>query len=351
MTTIPHAIAEMLTELTRVDASDLVLTTGSPPMARIDGVVVPLGARAPLTSTDLAELVESLLPAQMRASFSEGVDADFSFSWGDEARVRANAFHQRGSVALVLRIMPREAPSFDTLGLPDSVRAFATLSQGLILVTGPTGSGKSTTLASLVDQINSTRRLHILTIEDPIEYEHRSNLSVVNQRAVGEDTPSFAAALRSCLRETPDVILVGELRDLESMQAALTLAEVGHLVLATLHTNDTAQAVDRLIDTFPGGQQSQIRAQLAHCLTAIVHQRLLPKVSGGRVAAFEVLVATPAVRNLIREDHGQQLRNQLITGQRDGMMTLEMSLKRLCDGGLITFETAAAQTTHLSELR
>ncbi len=176
-------------------------------------------------------------------------------------------------------------------------------------------------------------------------------MSVVNQRAVGEDTESFAAALRSSLRETPDVILVGELRDLESMQAALTLAEVGHLVLATLHTNDTAQAIDRLIDTFPAGQQSQIRAQLANCLTAIVHQRLLPKVSGGRVAAFEVLIATPPVRNLIREDHVQQLRNQLITGQRDGMMTLEMSLKRLCDGGLITFETAAAQTSHLSELR
>ncbi len=350
-TTIPQKIAEMLAELTRANASDLLLTVGSPPMARIDGAMVALEGQTTVDERHITELLEQLIPDHRRDLYTEGVDADFSFGWGENVRIRANAFHQRGYPAVVLRIMPREAPSFDALGLPESVRGFAELSHGLILVTGPTGSGKSTTLASLIDCINETRQLHILTIEDPIEYEHMSKKSVVNQRAVGDDTPSFAAALRSSLRETPDVIMVGELRDLESMQAALTLAEVGHLVLATLHTNDTGQAVDRLIDTFPAGQQSQIRAQLANCLTAIVHQRLLPRVSGGRAAAFEVLIATPPVRNLIREDHVQQLRNQLITGQRDGMMTLEMSLKRLYGEGLITFETAAAQTSHLSELR
>ncbi len=350
MTTIPARVDDFLNEIAIAQASDLFLSAGSPVQARITGDLRVLGDGHVLTAEETAELVLPLIPAKSRASFNDGHDVDFSFSWGTETRVRANAFHQKGEPAIVLRLMPREIPDFVTLGLPHSVRDFAELHRGLVLVTGPTGSGKTTTLASIVDHINKNRRVHIITIEDPIEYEHRSRLALVNQRAVGEDTPSFADALRSAVREAPDVVLVGELRDRESMQAAMTLAEVGHLVFATLHTNDTSQAVDRIIDSFPGGEQSQIRAQFANCLTAIVHQRLLPRTDVGRVAAFEVMIATAPIRNLIREDRVPQLRNQLITGQNVGMMTLEMSLKHLCGGGFISYETAAAQTTHLGDL-
>jgi twitching motility protein PilT len=225
------------------------------------------------------------------------------------------------------------------------------LKQGLVLVTGPTGSGKSTTLASLIDAINEQRPVHILTIEDPIEYVHQHKRSAVNQREVGEDTQSFAAALRNALREDPDIILVGEMRDLESIQFALTLAETGHVVFATLHTNDTSQAIDRLIDVFPSDRQAQIRVQLANSLTSVVHQRLLPRLTGGMVAAFEVLVATPPVRNLIKEGKTNQLRNQVLTGQRDGMQTLEMSLKQLVESGTVSHDDALAQSQFPREIR
>ncbi len=350
MTTIPPRVDELLNKISVAHASDLFLSAGSPAQARITGELRVLDDGHDLTASEIAELVLPLIPAKLRARFEDGHDVDFSFGWGADTRVRANAFHQKGQPAIVLRLMPRDIPDFDALGLPYSVRNFAQLHRGLILVTGPTGSGKTTTLASIVDHINRHRRVHMITIEDPIEFEHRSQLALVNQRAVGEDTPSFAAALRSAVREAPDVVLVGELRDHESMQAAMTLAEVGHLVFATLHTNDTSQAVDRIIDSFPGSEQAQIRAQLSSCLTAIVHQRLLPRIDAGRVAAFEVMIATAPIRNLIREDRVPQLRNQLITGQNLGMMTLEMSLQHLCGSGFISYETAAAQTTHLADL-
>ncbi len=350
MTIIPPRVDELLHEIVVVNASDLFLSAGSPAQARITGELRVLGDGHALTADETTELVLPLIPAKSQASFEDGHDVDFSFGWGAETRVRANAFHQKGQPAIVLRIMPRDIPDFDTLGLPHSVRNFAGLHRGLVLFTGPTGSGKTTTLASILDHINRHRRVHIITVEDPIEFEHRSRLALINQRAVGEDTPSFAAALRSAVREAPDVVLVGELRDGESMAAAMTLAEVGHLVFATVHTNDTSQAVDRIIDSFPGNEQPQIRAQFASCLTAIVHQRLLPRTDAGRVAAFEVMIATAAIRNLIRADRVPQLRNQLITGQNVGMMTLEMSLKDLCGSGFISYETAAAQTIHLGDL-
>ena len=251
---------------------------------------------------------------------------------------------------MALRLIRYELPSFADLGLPEVLAGYVTLPQGLVLVTGPTGSGKSTTLASMVDAINRSRQCHVLTIEDPIEYVHRHQVAVVNQRQVGEDTDSFASALRSALREDPDVLLVGEMRDLETIQTALTVAETGHLVFSTLHTNDTSQALDRIVDVFPGEAQHQIRIQLANSLTAIVYQRLLPRIGGGRVAAYEVLVATSAVRNLIREGKTRQMRNMVATGQRDGMQTLEMSLTDLVARGLVAYEDAVAIASFPAEV-
>jgi twitching motility protein PilT len=271
---------------------------------------------------------------------------DFSFSWRGDARIRGNAFRQRGAVAVALRMIPRTIPSFDELGTPDLVRRFAELKQGLVFVTGPTGSGKSTTLASIIDWINTNRAVHVITVEDPIEYVHQHKRSAVNQREVGEDTDSFASALRSCLREDPDVILVGEMRDLESIRFALTLAETGHVVFGTLHTNDTAQAVDRLIDVFPGDQQPQIRVQLASSLTGVIYQRLVPRIGGGMVAAYEVLYGNTPVRNLVKEGKSSQLRNQIVTGQRDGMQTLEMSLTELVGAGVVSYDEAVARSLY-----
>ncbi len=265
-------------------------------------------------------------------SSSRERELDFSFNWEDQARFRGNAYHQRGSVALSLRLIPYRIPSFDELGLPTGMRKWVELPQGLVLVTGPTGSGKSTTIAAMLDSINEHRPCHIITIEDPIEYVHRHKQAAVSQREIGIDTDSFAQALRSALREDPDVLLVGEMRDPETIQTALTIAETGHLVFATLHTNDAGQAVDRVVDVFPGDKQSQIRVQLAASLTGIVSQRLLPRIGGGRVAAFEVLTATFAVRNLIREGKSSQLRNVVSTAGKHGMQTLESSLSQLVLG-------------------
>jgi twitching motility protein PilT len=295
-------------------------------------------------------MVSSVLTEPQRETYAAGGDVDFSFSWRDTARMRGSAFRQRGTAALALRLMPYRIPSFEELGLPESVRRFAALAHGLVLVTGPTGSGKSTTLASIVDRINAERAVHVLTIEDPIEYVHRHKRAAVNQRQVGEDTDSFASALRSALREDPDVLLVGEMRDLDSIRFALTLAETGHLVLATLHTNTSAQAVDRLVDVFPGDHQPQIRLQLSAALTGIVHQRLLPRIGGGRVAAYEVLLATGAVRNLVREGKTNQLRNVIVTSRREGMQTIEASLTELLRQGLITREEAISRSSYPADV-
>jgi twitching motility protein PilT len=332
-------VDDLLDELWKVGGTDLLLTAGTWPLVRVDGELCPI-KREPLTAEDTAAMVDGLLTQAQQESFSNGHDVDFSFSWRGQARIRGNAFHQSSMVAVALRVIPRAIPTFDEIGIPAAVRRFAEMRQGLVFVTGPTGSGKSTTLASIIDWINTNRAVHILTIEDPIEYVHEHKRSAVNQREVGQDTGSFSHALRSALREDPDVILVGEMRDLESIRFALTLAETGHVVFATLHTNDTAQAVDRLIDVFPGDQQPQIRVQLANSLTGIVYQRLVPRIDGGMVAAYEVLVANSAVRNVIKDGKTNQLRNIVSTRQQDGMQTLEKSLSDLVASGAVSYDDA-----------
>jgi twitching motility protein PilT len=346
----PAALDELLGELWDIGGTDLLLTAGSVPWVRVDGELLRLEGSALLTPERIEGLVErTLAPAQLERLQSES-SVDVSLSWRDTARFRVNVFHQRGTIAVALRLIPYEIPDLEELGLPAVVGDLVQLHQGLVLVTGPTGSGKSTTLAAMVDRINRERAAHILTIEDPIEYVHRHGRSAVNQREIGEDAPSFPAALRAALREDPDVLLVGEMRDLETIQTALTVAETGHLVFATLHTNDTAQALDRLVDVFPGERQTQIRVQLSNALSAIVYQRLVPRIGGGRVAAFEVLVATPPVRNLIREGKTSQLRNVVSTSQRDGMQTLESSLSALVAAGEITREDALARSLYPSQV-
>jgi twitching motility protein PilT len=257
---------------------------------------------------------------------------------------------QRGHTAVALRMVPRQVPSMQQLGLPPILGQFVRQHQGLVIVTGPTGSGKSTTLAALINLINQERSCHILTVEDPIEYVHDHLRSTVNQREVGSDTASFADALRAALREDPDVLMVGEMRDLESIRFALTVAETGHLVLASLHTNDTAQSLARMVDVFPGEQQAQVRTQLAAALTGVVYQRLLPRIGGGLVAAFEVLVGTYAVRNLIKDSKTHQLRNSLVTGQKDGMITFEQSLSALVQAGVVTYEDAVARSLYAKDI-
>ena len=326
-----EAISPWLQMLWDQGGSDLLLTGGSAPRLRVDGKLRPVEAASEMSGEEVDAIVRSLLDHKQIDIFEEQQDVDFSFSWQDKARLRASAFTQKGHTALAVRMIPTRIPSFDELGLPPIAEWLAKLPRGLVLVTGPTGSGKSTTLASIIDRINETRSLHVLTIEDPIEYLHQHKQSAVTQREIGLDSPSFDRALRSALREDPDVLLLGEMRDTESIQTALTMAETGHLVFSTLHTNDAAQAIDRMIDVFPDWRQDQIRIQLAASLGAVVAQRLLPKIGGGRVAAFEVLVANHPVRNLIREGKSNQLLNVMATNQGggEGMQTLEVSLAAL----------------------
>jgi twitching motility protein PilT len=316
--------------------SDLLLSIGSPPRIRVDGKLVPIDGEPALNGDDLNVCVDEVLTMSQRDRLHQLEEIDFSHGWRGTARLRGNAFVQKGGVAIALRMIPSDIPDFQKLGMPPSVQALANLAQGLVLFTGPTGSGKSTSLASLLAHINATRPVHIVTIEDPVEYVHSHKMAAISQREVGTDTHSFANALKSALREDPDVILVGEMRDPESIAFALTLAETGHLVFSTLHTNDTAQALDRIVDVFPHERQEQIRVQLAGALSAIIAQRLIVKPQGGRVAAYEVLLANPAVRNLIREGKTRQIRNVLTTNQGIGMQTLEMSLNSLVKAGTIT---------------
>ena len=313
-------------------ASDLHLTSGAAPVARLAGCLLPLAAN-PVTASQLAEFV-ALLPDTSRQQLERRGEVDCAWSWGKE-RYRLNIYRQKEQYAMAVRLLNSSVPSCQELGLPPALQRVAELEQGLALIVGPTGSGKTTTLAALVQRINETRAAHVLTLEDPIEYEYPAGKALIHQREVGRDTTSFARGLRAALREDPDVILVGELRDSESMAIALTAAETGHLVLATLHTQDVASSVNRILDVLSHNQQ-QVRSQLAESLAVVASQRLLPRADGqGRVAAFEVLVATEAVRHLIREGQTHQLQSYLQTGAKAGMVTMEESVKNLRRKGLI----------------
>jgi twitching motility protein PilT len=333
------------------NASDLLLTAYSKPLVRIDGQLLPLDDEPELDQDHCEHLVLSVLTEELKQALRQDKEVDFAFSWKGVARFRANCFFQMGSISMSLRIIPLKLPTLDQLGLPPAIEYFANLPQGLVLVTGPTGSGKSTTLAAMINYINENRRCHILTIEDPVEYVHPHKNSAVSQREVGYDTISFARALRAALREDPDVILVGEMRDPETVQFALSIAETGHLVFATLHTNDAPQALDRISDMFPAERQNQIKVQLAACLSGVVSQRLIPRVGGGMVAAFEILVANNAIRGLIREGKTHQVRNVLSSGRNEGMCTLESWLNMLVQNGWITYEDAVARSLHAKEIR
>ena len=335
-------VLEWIGEVHRAGGSDLLNTAGLLPQARIDGVYESVGSGRPLTADDTRSLIEGMLAEEQLAQLETDRQIDFAFSWRDQLRVRGNAFMQRGTLAVALRLIPLEVPTISELGLPAVVADLAEKPSGLVLVTGPTGSGKSTTLAALVDHVNSTRALHILTVEDPVEYVHPHRRSVVNQREIGIDATSFSEALRAALREDPDVILVGEMRDLESIAITLTLAETGHLVFATLHTNDTAQALDRIVDVFPSDRRDQIQVQLSASLQGVVYQRLVRRVGGGMIAAFEVMTATNAVRNLVREGKTRQLRNVVATQKAEGMQTLESSLSELVEAGEVDLFDARA---------
>jgi twitching motility protein PilT len=339
-----EAVSKLLDVMWDEKGSDLLITAGSAPLMRVDGSLRPVPNEPVYDAEITQQLVMGIMDMELKARFKKNKQIDFSFSYRDRARVRANAFRQRGTMALALRLIPNKVPTFDELGLPSIVEDWSMLPQGFILVIGATGSGKSTTLASMIGHINRNRPCHIITIEDPIEYLHDHNMAAVDQREIGEDTESFPLALRAVLREDPDVVLVGEMRDLESIQNALTIAETGHLVFATLHANDTAQAVDRIVDVFPGDEQQQVRLQLANTLVGILYQTLVPKIGGGRVPAFEIMVGTPAIKNLIREGKSRQIRNVVSTSQRDGMQTLETSLSSLVADRLITHEDAVSRS-------
>jgi twitching motility protein PilT len=330
--------------------TDLHLTAGSAPLARVDGELHALPDQPVLRPADTEAIAATLLDEADQATFAKRGDVDFAFGFDNLARVRGSAYNQRGSTTLALRMIPSRIPPMNELGLPDSVQKMVESPSGLILVTGPTGSGKSTTMASMIDHVSATRFCHILTIEDPIEYVFRHGHGAVNQREVGRDTESFARGLRSALREDPDVLMVGEMRDLESIETVLTLAETGHLVIATLHTNDTTQAVDRLVGVFPGEQQNQARLQLSASLVGAVYQRLVPRIGGGLVSAFEVLTGTHAVRNLIRESNSRQLRNAITMGQSEGMQTLEMHLSQLVLDGTVARDDAVSRSLYPKEI-
>jgi twitching motility protein len=339
----------LLEEVVRKRASDLHLQVGLPPMLRIDGALVPATNQPALNEAMVETLVFQILSVEQKQILEKDKEFDFSFSFGDLGRFRVNAFHERGNLAAALRLIPNEMKTVHELGMPSVVNSFADFPRGLVLVTGPTGSGKSTTLAALIDKINSERATHIITIEDPIEFTHRSKRSVVVQREVHYDTYSFGAALRSSLRQDPDVVLIGEMRDLETISAAITIAETGHLVFATLHTNSAAQSIDRMIDVFPPHQQPQIRAQLANILMGICAQRLVPAIGGGRVVAAEVLVANPAVRNIIREGKSHQLDAIIQTSSAQGMQTMDRTLVSLVQSGTVTYDNAREFAVDVAE--
>src|SRR3989442_3831868 len=347
------SLSELLRKLSELGGSDLHITTGSAPQVRVDGHLRPLESYRQLTAADTKELAYSVLTDAQKHRFEEDLELDFSFGIKGLSRFRANLFNQRGAVGAVFRAIPYEIKTFDGLGLPPIVSKLCDKPRGLILVTGPTGSGKSTTLAAMIDKINTERHDHILTIEDPIEFVHMNKNCVVNQRELHADTKSFADALRAALREDPDVVLIGEMRDLETIESALRIAETGHLTFGTLHTNSASSTINRIIDVFPSHQQSQIRAQLSLVLEGILCQALLPKASGsGRAMAMEILIPNAAIRNLIREDKIHQIYSSMQTGQEKfGMQTFNQSLASLYFAKQISLQTALGISSGPDELQ
>jgi twitching motility protein PilT len=343
---------ELLEIMVKRNASDLHITVGSPPRIRVDGKLIPIENMPPLTATDTKELCYSILTDAQKHKFEENLELDLSFGIKGLSRFRANIFMQRGAVAAAIRTIPWQIRGFKELGLPDILNELVKKPRGLILVTGATGSGKSTTLAAMIDRINEERADHIITIEDPIEYLHSHKKALINQREVNADTKSFKDALKYVLRQDPDVVLIGEMRDLETIEAALTVAETGHLTLATLHTNTAVQTINRIIDVFPPHQQEQVRVQLSFVLEGIICQQLIPKKSGqGRVLAIEILIPNPAIRNLIREDKIHQIYSMMQTGQaKFGMQTMNQSLLELYQKGLISYEDALTRSPEPQEM-
>lgn len=343
-------IEVLLEEVLRKKASDLHIQVGLPPMIRVDGSLVPVNGADVINEEAVESLIFAVLDEDQKQILLKDKEFDFSFAFGDLARFRVNAFHERGNLAAAFRLIPTDILTIEQLGLPPVVTKFSEYPRGLVLVTGPTGSGKSTSLAALIHKINTEQAKHIITIEDPIEYTHTSKKSVIVQREVHYDTYSFSAALRSALREDPDVVLIGEMRDLETIASAITIAETGHLVFATLHTNSASQSIDRMIDVFPPHQQPQIRAQLSNILMAICSQRLVPMLGGGRIAAAEILVATPAVRNIIREGKSHQLDAVIQTGAEYGMQSMDRTLVSLIKAGTISLDEARNVAVDIEEL-
>lgn len=348
----PMKTDEALERLFELGGSDLLLSAGSKARIRKDGNLEPFDPNGDvLTPEDTQRMLREILDAKQWKELEKRRHVDFSLTWRERARIRGNAYYQRGSLAAAFRLLPLAIPSFDMLGIPESVHRLLERQHGLILVTGPTGSGKSTTQAAMINHLNSTRPYHIITVEDPIEYVHSHRLAIVDQRQVGDDTPSFAEGLKAAFREDPDVLLIGEMRDLETISAAVSIAEAGHLVLATLHTNDAPQALDRIIDSYLGNQQQQVRIQLAGCLAGVIYQQLIPAIGGGRVAAFEILIANTAVRTMIKEGRTDQIRSVLQTGVREGSQAIERSLNQLFRAGLITERDVRGHSLYAPAIR
>ena len=346
-----RTLPELLQTMVQMEGSDLHITTNTPPQVRVHGRLTRLEGEA-LTPAETKQLAYSVLTDAQKKRFEETLELDFSFGIKGLARFRVNVFNQRGAVGAVYRLIPEHIRSFQELNLPPVLATLAERPRGLVLVTGPTGAGKSTTLAAMIDKINKERHDHILTIEDPIEFVHQHQGCLVNQREVHSDTESFPNALRAALREDPDIVLIGEMRDLETVESALRIAETGHLTLATLHTNSASQTINRIIDIFPSHQQGQIRTQLSLVLEGIVSQLLLPKIGGGRVVSLEIMVPTPGIRNLIREDKVHQIYSAMQTGQEKmGMQTMNQSLATLYQKRLITLETAMMASSNRDELQ
>ncbi len=344
-------IQQLLQYVIDHNASDLHLVCGYAPQIRIDGVMIPVAGEKILVPQSVDALISGVISEEQKQMLLMNKEIDFSFSFGESARYRVNAYYQRGSLAASFRLILSNIPTIDFLGLPKICHDFCDLKQGFVLITGPTGQGKSTTIAAVLQQINLTRPVHIVTIEDPVEYVYTPAKAIVSQREVHNDTHSWEVALRSILREDPDIVLIGEMRDFETIAAALTIAETGHLVFASLHTNSAAQTIDRIVDVFPENQQPQVRMQLSSNLEAVVSQRLVPKLGGGRVVAAEIMVGTPAIRTSIRDGRTHMLDNIIQTSAEYGMKTLEASLGDLVNRGQISLETAQAYASRPEEVK